>query len=155
MKGKSSKIVLSIVVIGIFLVAGCASTKQTIKGPEWICKGGGAFDVERGQVFYGVGSASGIKNRALMRDTADNRARKDIALTLGLDKKEFEKKMKDPGVQGRVRRDLLDGRQAGVRSIPAVFINGWVLKSRNLQGFQAAIDKELQRLGKKFDKPAS
>ena len=82
MKGKSSTIVLSIVAIGIFLVAGCASTKKAVKGPDWIWKGGGAFDIERGQVFYGVGSASGIKNRALMRDTADNRARKDIALTL-------------------------------------------------------------------------
>ena len=77
----------------------------------------------------------------------------DIALTLDLDKTEFEKTMKDPRIQGRVRQDLLDGRQAGVRSIPAVFINGRVLKSRNLQGFQEAIDKELDRLGKKAVKP--
>ncbi len=82
MKGKSSIIALCVMVVGVFLVAGCASTKKVVMGPDWIWKGGGAFDIEKGQVFYGVGSASGIKNKALMRDTADNRARKDIALTL-------------------------------------------------------------------------
>ena len=34
------------------------------------------------QVFYGVGIASGIKNRALLISTADNRARAEIAKTL-------------------------------------------------------------------------
>ena len=79
---------------------------------------------------------------------------RDIALSLGLDEGEFEKKMKDPALQGRVRQDILDGRQVGVRSIPTVFINGRFLRNRNLQDFQAAIDKELQRLCKKAAKPA-
>ena len=79
---------------------------------------------------------------------------RDIALSLGLDEAEFEKKMKDAVLQGRVRQDILDGRQVGVRSIPTVFINGRLLRNRNLQDFQAAIDKELQRLGEKAAKPA-
>ena len=51
-------------------------------GPEWVMKGSGAFDVGDRQVFYGVGIASGIKNRALLISTADNRARAEISKTL-------------------------------------------------------------------------
>ena len=48
---------------------------QGIQYPEWVMKGSGAFGGEEGRVFYGVGSVSGIKNHALARTTADNRAR--------------------------------------------------------------------------------
>ena len=47
--------------------------------PDWVTKGSGAFGGEQGRVFYGVGSASGIKNHALARTTSDNRARAEIA----------------------------------------------------------------------------
>ena len=76
----------------------------------------------------------------------------EIALGLGLDQTEFEKKMKDPGIKAMIRQDLRDGAQAGVRATPTVFINGRRLKNRTLQGFQAAVDKELQKLGKKTGK---
>ncbi len=82
MRGNRTIVLFVVLAIGIFLAAGCAGTKDSVKGPDWVMKGGGAFDIEKGQVFYGVGVASGIKNKALMRSTADNRARKDIALTL-------------------------------------------------------------------------
>jgi len=68
--------------VGVFLVAGCASTPKEAKGPEWVWKGSGAFDADKGKVFYGVGIASDIKNKALLRTTADNRARAEIAKTL-------------------------------------------------------------------------
>ena len=74
---------------------------------------------------------------------------REIALGLGFDQAEFEKKMKDPKLTAMIRQDLRDGAQAGVRGTPSIFINGRRLKNRSLQGFQAAIDKELQRLGKK------
>ncbi len=74
---------------------------------------------------------------------------REIALGLGFDQAEFEKKMKDPKLTAMIRQDLRDGVQAGVRGTPTIFINGRRLKNRSLQGFQAAIDKELQRLGKK------
>jgi protein-disulfide isomerase len=73
----------------------------------------------------------------------------EIALGLGFDQAEFEKKMKDPRLTAMIRQDLQDGAQAGVRGTPTIFINGRRLKNRSLQGFQAAINKELQRLGKK------
>ncbi|UCF90912.1 MAG: thioredoxin domain-containing protein [Desulfobacterales bacterium] len=80
---------------------------------------------------------------------------RDISRSLGFDEVEFEKKMKDPAVQGQIRQDVLDGRQAGVRSTPTVFINGRLLRDRTLQGFQAAVEKELQKRGKTPAKPAS
>jgi hypothetical protein len=52
---------------------------EGVNYPEWVMKGSGAFGGERGRVFYGVGSVSGIKNHALARTTSDNRARAEIA----------------------------------------------------------------------------
>jgi hypothetical protein len=70
-----------ILAVGVFLIAGCASTPKgkIANGPEWVYKGSGAFDVDKGKVFYGVGVASGIKNKALLISTAQNRARAEIA----------------------------------------------------------------------------
>jgi hypothetical protein len=76
-----------ILLVGLVLIAGCASTKkitattpiQELKAPEWVLKGSGAFGGERGKVFYGVASATGIKNYSLLRAAADNRARNDVA----------------------------------------------------------------------------
>ena len=79
----------------------------------------------------------------------------EIALELGLDQTQFEKKMKDPKITARIKQDVREGAQAGVRGTPTVFINGKRLKNRSLKGFQAAIDKELQKLGKKAAKPTS
>ncbi len=77
----------------------------------------------------------------------------EIALELGLDQTEFEKKMKDPKITAMIRRDVRDGAQAGVRGTPTIFINGRRLNDRSLEGFQATIDTELQKLGKKAAKP--
>jgi protein-disulfide isomerase len=80
---------------------------------------------------------------------------REIALGLGFDQAEFEKKMKDPKIKATIVQDLRDASQAGVRETPAIFINGRRLKNRSLQGFQAVIDKELHKLGKKSVKPAN
>ena len=84
MKAKFLVVFCVLLVTGMFLVAGCSKTPESAfsQGPEWVYKGSGAFDVEKGKVFYGVGIASGIKNKALLVTTADNRARAEIAKTL-------------------------------------------------------------------------
>ena len=69
----------------------------------------------------------------------------EIAKELGLDMEKFNKERNDPAIQNLIARDIKDGRQAGVRSIPAVFINGKVLKNRNFQGFQKTIDTQLNK----------
>ena len=49
------------------------------KPPAWVLVGGGAFTDAKGKAFYGVGSATGIKNFSLQRQVADDRARADLA----------------------------------------------------------------------------
>jgi len=50
------------------------------EAPKWVLRGGGAFtDEDGGKAFYGVGSATGIKNYSLQRTVADDRARGDLA----------------------------------------------------------------------------
>ena len=51
-------------------------------GPDWVNKGSGAFGGDAGKVFYGVGIASGIRNAALRRSTADARGRSEISKVL-------------------------------------------------------------------------
>jgi len=66
-------------------LAGCAGPTVVQKplvaqAPEWVNKGSGAFkDATGGDIFYGVGMASGIKNRALAVTAADDRARAEVA----------------------------------------------------------------------------
>ncbi len=67
------------------LLVGCAGTKSEVaqpvepQRPAWVDKGSGAFEGEMGNAFYGVGSAYGIKNPPLLRSSADNRARAEVA----------------------------------------------------------------------------
>ena len=79
----------------------------------------------------------------------------EIAQAVGLNLEEYEKMKKDPATEKKVRQDLSDGRRAGVRGTPTIFINGIRLRDRSLKGFQTAIDKQLQKLGKTPTKPAS
>ena len=51
---------------------------QDVGGPEWITKGGAAFNGEK-YVFYGVGNAAGIQNPALRRRSAEAAARRFLA----------------------------------------------------------------------------
>ena len=79
----------------------------------------------------------------------------DIAVAVGLNLEEYEKKKKYPAITRQVRQDLSDGQKAGVRGTPTIFINGIRLRDRSLKGFQAAIDKQLQKLGKTATQPSS
>jgi protein-disulfide isomerase len=73
----------------------------------------------------------------------------EIAAKLKLNKVRFEKDRKDPLLLKQIRQDVNEGVRAGVRGVPAVFVNGRKLKDRSLKGFQALIDKELEILGQK------
>jgi len=73
----------------------------------------------------------------------------EIARELGLNEAEFEKDRKAPGLQGKIRQDVLEGRQAGVRGTPTVFINGKLLRRRTPQAFQEAVDRELKKIERK------
>ena len=85
MKTKQMMALGVLLAVGLFLMTGCASAPAKLDEPEmpqWVYKGSGAFEGDKGKVFYGVGIASGISNKALLFSTADNRARAEVAKTL-------------------------------------------------------------------------
>ena len=47
--------------------------------PGWVNRGSAAIIGDTGRIFYGMGMAGGIKNPSLLRMTADNRARAEVA----------------------------------------------------------------------------
>jgi len=72
-----------------------------------------------------------------------------LATDLGLDLERFNKDIHDPSIQRLIYRDFKEGQAAGIRGIPAVFINGKLLKNTSLPGFQQMIDAELQKRKKR------
>jgi protein-disulfide isomerase len=73
----------------------------------------------------------------------------EIAQQVGLDKTKLDQDIKAPEVMAIVESDLREGQNAGVRGIPTIFINGRLLRDRSFAGFQAAIEKELAKEGKR------
>jgi protein-disulfide isomerase len=71
------------------------------------------------------------------------------AQQLGLDMQKFEKEMNDPQIGQAINQDYQEGMRVGVRGTPTIYVNGALLKNTNPEGFQAAIDKELEKKGKK------
>ena len=71
------------------------------------------------------------------------------AQQLGLDMQKFEKDINDPQIGQVINQDYQDGVKAGVRGTPTIYVNGSLLRNTNLEGFQAAIDKELEKKIKK------
>ncbi|MFO7666160.1 MAG: thioredoxin domain-containing protein [Desulfobacterales bacterium] len=74
---------------------------------------------------------------------------KEIANKLGLNEQKFEKKVSDPQISKKIRQDVVDGINAGVMSVPSVFINGKLLRNRSMEGFIKIIDVELSKARKK------
>jgi protein-disulfide isomerase len=70
----------------------------------------------------------------------------EIANEIGLDMARLNKDGRDPAIQKLINRDLINGRQSGVRGTPAIFVNGKRLNNRSLAGFQQAIDAELKKM---------
>lgn len=74
LQGGMRLFVTAIIAVGAaFMLSACASGP-----PKWVEKGPGSM-MKDGKAFYGVGGSGGIKNEPLARETADNRARADLA----------------------------------------------------------------------------
>ncbi len=82
-----------------------------------------------------------FKNYKSLNDKKIN----DIAIVMKLDQTEFEQKMKTPEIANQIQQDTVDGRKAGVRGTPAVFINGKLLRDRSFNGFKVIIDEALKK----------
>ncbi len=74
---------------------------------------------------------------------------KKIAADLKLDIPRFEKDMESPKIESQLQKDILAAQNAGVTGTPTIFINGRTPRQRTPEGFQAIIDEELQKVGKK------
>lgn len=87
-----TNLILAVFVLTVF--AGC-SKKEVKQGfeitngaiakqaPAWVNRGSGAFeDADGKKIFYGVGMITGIQNKALAIQAADQRARAEIAKSL-------------------------------------------------------------------------
>jgi len=73
----------------------------------------------------------------------------EIAQQVGLDTAKLNQDMKAPEIGAMVESDLREGRDLGVRGIPTIFVNGRLLRDRSFAGFQAAIEKEFAKEGRK------
>lgn len=69
----------------------------------------------------------------------------EIAKQLNLDMDKFNKDLKDPAIQTIINRDLQEGAAAGVRGTPTIFVNGLLLTSRSIDGFEQAVKQELKK----------
>ena len=79
----------------------------------------------------------------------------EIAAELKLNKAQFEADRKDPAVEAFVNRDLQDGIRAEIPGVPAIFINGRLIKDRSLQGVRELINKELQKASQPVQKTSA
>ena len=70
-KGRLPSIVICSALV--LTLAACSGT------PKWVTKGGGYMSERDNKAFYGVGAVTGIRNEPLAKETADNRARADLA----------------------------------------------------------------------------
>ena len=70
----------------------------------------------------------------------------DIAVEIGFQRSEVKKQIMNPVLLKKVQKDIADGKQAGVNSVPKIFINGHLLKQRTMEGFQKLIDKEIKKI---------
>ena len=68
----------------------------------------------------------------------------EISEILKLDIAQFKQEMYASRTLARINGDLTEGREAGVRGTPAVFINGAFLRNKTLAGFKQAIDRALR-----------
>src|SRR5437867_2526969 len=71
--GNKTSILTALVATAVLLLTACSSV------PQWVGKGGGYMNEKDAKAFYGVGAVMGIRNEPLAKETADNRARADLA----------------------------------------------------------------------------
>lgn len=69
-----------------------------------------------------------------------------IAQQVGLNMNQFKKDMASPAARQQVIADIEEGRAAGVRGTPTIFVNGHLLKHRSPEAIQALIDKVLAKV---------
>jgi predicted DsbA family dithiol-disulfide isomerase len=70
---------------------------------------------------------------------------KHIARQVGLDMERFAADVTSPALEDLIARDVEDGREIGISGIPAILINGKILKGSDFQAFEEMIVSELNK----------
>lgn len=74
---------LAILFFTLMILGGCSGKHKLVSGaPDWVNRGSGAFKDNGSRIFYGVGAVTDISSQPLAVQTADQRARADIAKQL-------------------------------------------------------------------------
>jgi protein-disulfide isomerase len=72
----------------------------------------------------------------------------EIAEEINLDMEQFKKDIGRPDITTKINQDIREGRQAGIRGVPTVFVNGRRLKRHSLEAFASIIEEELAKTKK-------
>ncbi len=78
------------------------------------------------------------------RNLNDETIRK-YAKEIGLDMAQFEKDYSDPKANAMITQDISTGKKVKVRGVPALFINGRLVKNRSVEGMSVMIEQELKK----------
>jgi protein-disulfide isomerase len=63
----------------------------------------------------------------------------------GVDMQKFDKDIESPEVKDIMQQDLQAGKEARVRGVPGIFINGISPKVRSIEAFSQIVDEELRK----------
>lgn len=76
---KNSSISTLMKILGVVLVVSAFTACGG--APDWVEEGSGVLNKEKDKSIYGVGAVTGVKNEPLAWETAENRARAELAKT--------------------------------------------------------------------------
>lgn len=65
---------------------------------------------------------------------------------LNIDMEKIETEKKDPALNRIIGQDIKDGSGAGVRGVPALFVNGKRVQNRSIEGFSEMIESALKKM---------
>lgn len=81
--GKTASLhLVAAVFLSAGLLYGCVGRSLIVSTPSWYQLQSGLYETAEGKVFYGIGQAGGVQSLTLLRATADNHARKELARVL-------------------------------------------------------------------------
>jgi len=86
-------------------------------------------------------------SRALLSDfqNLSDETVKKHAETVGLDMAKFNAAYNDPALKKQIDEDKQLATNMSVRGVPAIYLNGRVVKDRSIQAFNQMIDEELKK----------
>ena len=98
-----------------------SSQIQRANAPDWVSRGSGAFAIEKGRIFYGVGIVPRMPDPARRRTTADARARTELGKALDARLAAVGKNLQDSAA---VQQALRNFSQA--EASRSVIVDHWV-----------------------------